>query len=309
MSTPLPLIRTSDDSTNASFQRTLGYYINDNSSQDISALDVRNVFDELAKATYATKTIWSGIVFINNRDCTATNSRGEWIIWENYYDPNYFIVNEPGNAAQVGRKYQIASNGNGVPNGSYKGVSTTNINGSGKGLTFNVVAENGGFRDLEVVNQGSGYFSRDTSHFSGLPNANTADDERVYLNLPTAGERPQVRINLRNTIRVTPYSDGNGVQFANGWAYNTLKLTLIEGNSRFWSLDKIIPVWTDIFGSGMDVERSQSRIGWPMGATNWETSQSFNYPSSTATFSLAQQYQGGGTNQLRGYLELKAPIV
>ena len=310
MSTPLPLIINSDESTSASLQKTIFTNINDNTNQDISAADVRDSLLEVVKGTYGYKTIWDGYIFIDNRDATTTDSRGECKIWQNYYDPNYFIPDSPYNPAEYHRRYQVIANGIGMPPTMHYGVTTETINGEGDGLTFNVGvnADGQGLYFLQVVNQGRYYFSRDTSPYSGLPNANTEDDEVVYLNLPNTGGRPKVRINLRSTLRVSPYNDGNSTQYANEWAFNKLLITLLNGQSRFQRLKNVLPTWTDTMGYQMALDRSLSRIDWP-DSSEWFMSMAYNNPNSVTAFHLAQQYVRFGSNIIKGHLELKVPIV
>jgi hypothetical protein len=310
MATPLPLIVVSDDSVNPSLQKTIFTNINDNTNQDISAADVRDTISAVVQGTYSMKTIWAGYVYIDNRDAYSTNSRGGWYIWEQYCDPNYFIMNEEPDSYTNGRKYQVVDSGTGLTLGDYKGISTTSLNGEGYGLTFNFSVVSGGIYNLQVVNQGTGYFSRTTSWHSG--GTNSPDDEIVELNIPTSGTKPRVRINLRNTLRLNEWNSSDSVLFSNDWAYNTLKITLLQGKTRFKKLRNILPVWTDTMGKDRIFDRSMSRIDWP-DTTTWETSQYYSNPDTTATFYLAQQYSStvvvAGTNVIRGYLELKAPIV
>ena len=302
----LPLIVNSDNGTLPSLQTSVYTYINDNTNQDISADDVRQSIFAVANGTYGYKTIWSGYVYIDNRDAENGNSRGSWVIWQHYYDPNYFIPDGP-DSYPDGRRYQVVNNGAGVPFGDYKAVSTESANGEGYGLTFNVRVVPGGLYDLQVVNQGTGYFSRQSTVHDGGNGAE--DDEIVWLNLPNTGGRPQVRINLRNTLRVEDWTYENSVRFANDWAYNKLYVTLADGQIRFRKLRNIMPVWTDTLGKDIPLGRSLSRLDWPDNST-WLMSRSYGNPNSQTEFCLAQQHQSGNWgNIIRGHLELKIPIV
>jgi hypothetical protein len=309
MSLPLPLIINTDGGATQSLQKVIDTNINDNTNQDISAKDVRDTLSDITKGTYGYKTIWSGYVQIDNRDAANGNSRGEWWIWQNYYDPNYFIPDNPYGTATYGRRYQTINNGTGVTDGDYKAVTTSNFNGEGYGLTFNVKYSGGGIEYLEVVNQGWNYFSRTNTVHDGGNGAE--NDEIVWLNIPNSGSRPQVRINLRNTLRVEDWTFENSIRFGNGWAYNKLWVTLFDGQLRFQKLRNVLPVWTDTLGKDRSLEKSLSRIDWPDSST-WFMSNAYSNPNSQTDFYLAQQYESGasgGSNILRGHLELKVPIV
>lgn len=304
----LPLIVNSDNGALPSLQTSVYTYINDNTNQDILADDVRQSIFAVANGTYGYKTIWSGYVQIDNRDAGSGNSRGEWCIWQHYYDPNYFIPDGP-DSYPVGRRYQVVDNGVGVPLGDYKAVTTTSASGGtgGTGLTFNVQVVSGGLYNLQPVNQGTGYFSRTKSIHDGGSGAEA--DEVVYLNLPNTGGRPIVRINLRNTLRVEAWNYDFSVRFANSWAYNKLYVTLLDGQNRFGKLRNVLPVWTDTLGYSAPLNKSLSRIDWP-DTTVWQTSAAYDNPNSQAEFALAQQCSRNSSgNLIRGHLELKIPIV
>ena len=302
----LPLIVNPDNGALPSLQTSVYTYINDNTNQDISADDVRQSIFAVANGTYGYKTIWSGYVQIDNRDAANGNSRGEWYIWQNYYDPNYFIPDGVDSYVE-GRRYQVVDSGIGVPLGDYKAISTTSTNGEGYGLTFNVQVVSGGLYDLQVVNQGTGYYSHQNTIQDGGNGAE--NDEVVYLNLPNTGGRPKVRINLRNTLRVEDWTNDFSVRFANSWAYNKLYVTLLDGRDRFRKLRNVLPVWTDTLGYSASLSKSLSRIDWP-DSTTWQTSRSYTNPNSQAEFALAQQCTRNSLgNLIRGHLELKIPIV
>lgn len=306
-SLPLPLIINTDGGATQSVQKVIDTNINDNTNQDISAKDVRDTLSSITKGTYGYKTIWSGYVYIDNRDAANGNSRGEWFIWQHYYDPNYFIPDNPYDTAAYGRRYQTVNNGIGVVPGEYKAVTTANVNGEGYGLTFNVHYSGGGISYLEVVNQGWNYFSHTNSVHDG--GDGVENDEIVWLNLPNTGGRPQIRINHRSTLRVEDWTYENSVRFANGWVYNKLYVTLFDGQLRFQKLRNVLPVWTDTLGKDVPLDRSLSRLDWPDNSA-WLMSRSYGNPNSQTEFHLAQQARSGDWgNIIRGHLELKVPIV
>ena len=305
MSLPLPLIINTDNGLTPSLQQVINANINDNSNQDISALDVRNTLMDITKSTYALKTIWAGYIYINTRDCEQSNSRGEWNIWEQYYDPNYFFPDNS-NPVDPNRRLVVIDNGTNVtqPIGDFV-VGTTSENGGGSGLIVKGRWNGSGFYSLEVVNPGRGYFSRTNSSFdgnNGLPN-----DERIFINLATNGTRPRIKYNVRNTISLVE-SNVTALSYQEDWAKSVVSLTLVDGFQRFNRIWGLQAQWTDIVDASFPSSRSQSRIMWPE-VTTWRTALS-GQASTVADFEIIQKCQRNiDWHQTKGYLEIKAPIV
>lgn len=305
MSLPLPLIINTDGGAGPSLQKVIDTNINDNTNQEISAKDVRDTLLDITKSTYGLKTIWAGFIYINTRDCDGNDSRGEWNIWQQYYDPNYFFQDHP-NPVDPYRRLIVIDNGTNVtqPIGDFV-VGTTSETGGGTGLTVKGRWNGTGFDSLEVVNPGRGYYSRVNDYWTS--GNSSQNDERIFINLSTNGTRPRIRYNVRNTIRLVESNVG-ALSYEGDWAKSVVSLTLVDGFQRFNRIFGLQAQWTDIVNASYPSDRSQSRVFWPENTT-WRTALS-GQESTVADFEIIQRCKRNiDSHQTRGYLEIKAPII
>jgi hypothetical protein len=159
---------------------TLDKTINDNillnnNTQFITAKKLQDTLYPIVNSTFGMKTIWAGKVYSD-----FFNTRVNWEIYENYYDPNYFPPIQELNSITNGplNKYQVTFLGSGLlaDNGTNTGTFT-NITTSyeptvssklkqGQGLTFNGTISGGVLTSLTVNNPGCVKFKQNSRRAS-----------------------------------------------------------------------------------------------------------------------------------------------
>ena len=186
--------------------------------QLITATKLRDSLTPIIDSTFATKTIWSGII----NTVSDTTGRKDFSIFENYYDPFYFPPIQSTNPILLNsaNKYMVSSagtgllvnvNGSNVSTGDFTNIgvvndSTNALNIGGTGLTFNGSILNGVLviSSLVVNNPGTGYASGYGTLIStgGIVGGQGFFDTTFSLNLPSGTGTNSVKIlfNMTNTV-------------------------------------------------------------------------------------------------------------
>jgi hypothetical protein len=229
--------------------------INDNTNQDISALDVRNTLSGIIDSTTGMKTIWVGNIvssFLLQVEQNgfgdryfSSGQRTEVRVVEAYSDPYFFPPISP--------KYIITDAGSGIQGSATQKNVTTSLKlppgafppGAfykfGGGLTFDCTVNTTSLTlsSISVANPGSGYSSL-------LLTSSDPGWGIVELNFPLAVVKPIVKIQLDTVVAAktgdpNSISTGSTAMFDNVFCFNSPNMgtALYQPNVGGTSLEAI----------------------------------------------------------------------
>ena len=124
----------------------------DNSSQAITAADVRGVLkDYMTSSTYAPVLIYAGII----RDQSFQGSNTQPIVKDLYFNPDFFAKQSPSDPTNTYNIYQLSSIS--VP-GAANGTNTYfPSGGNGTGLVISITVSSNVVTEMEILQAGAGY--------------------------------------------------------------------------------------------------------------------------------------------------------
>jgi len=300
--------------------------INDNTNQDISALDVRNTLSGIIDSTTGMKTIWVGnfkstfqlqVEYDQDKYFTSAIRTGVRLV-ETYADP-YFFPPSP-------TKYLITNAGSGIQgSATQKNIPTSLVLPSGAvgaiyrfggGLTFDCVVNTTSLTlsSVSVANPGSGYSSL-------LLASSDPGWGIVELNFPLVATKPVVKIQLSTVVAGKVGDSNNGL--AGGTTTNAIFDNVFCFNSPNIATALYVPNGANHLEA---IQATAIPIPYPQSVMTHSVTTGGAYTSTAGLYTNANNVTGFNLNIRNGFdandfsigahtvltsvqIEIKVPII
>ena len=300
-------------------KKTLDYIVSEklktNSTQAITASELRNSLYPIINSAFALKTIWAGTIYT----AYSSTARTEHWIAESYYDPNYFdpLQTNPSVGNSDNNKYQVLTPGYNLRNNvnestfnftnvgvTWDSTSTGNMSKSGGMLTFDGSVTAGVLTSLSVNNPGFGYVH------------GSATSTVLKLNIANlSGASPTIKFNLYNTVWIAETVKQN----SNSFDGNRINVFIPFLNVPEGGLQQPQTIPTPFTNQGIqlcytDAGAYNSGISRITPAQSYLADGNYTYPGvrpgSHNGFYFDQVTNYSSSNHIaRGFLEIKVPVT